>query len=398
MSKSPKLDASLDPVIIGRRMEASFNAYNKDNLPLESAVYKLYGRSLGAKQLKNYFKGQNLTLATIRAFCEKIDTPIDIIINPAASSHAESFDYVEQVDFHFSGYDIAMLVRFFNTLKEKAVIDSAYIKIEGFYNKCGQKALVEGKITNLFSNGYIQTLTITTAEGKSLSAGGYSAMIEDVRSENIVITLPKNAIMPLRDTIFILYTNPIIDNHIDNLPICHNFIRHLIVLLKKNPDEILAFSYLLQHASDMEMMSLGDYSALADAFHYFGHIQFSSKPTVIKAFNILKTFFYKCLDNNNLTDAEYCFNAAANLTKHNSINLITLFLKFSDDIITAQKHTTSKGSSKKNNISLLIAGTLNHSNIIETLNNTTNEVKNYASNVQCCVLSCLSEDEKIFVT
>lgn len=148
----------------------------------------------------------------------------------------------------------------------------------------------------------------------------------------------------------------------------------------------------------MEMMSLGDYSALADAFHYFGHIQFSSKPTVIKAFNILKTFFYKCLDNNNLTDAEYCFNAAANLTKHNSINLITLFLKFSDDIITAQKHTTSKGSSKKNNISLLIAGTLNHSNIIETLNNTTNEVKNYASNVQCCVLSCLSEDEKIFVT
>ncbi|HRI20353.1 MAG TPA: cation:proton antiporter, partial [Panacibacter sp.] len=65
---------------------------------------------------------------------------------------------------------------------------------------------------------------------------------EDVRSEDIVITLPKNAIMPLRDTIFILYTNPIIDNHIDNLPICHNFIRHLIVLLQKNPDKILAFS------------------------------------------------------------------------------------------------------------------------------------------------------------
>jgi transcriptional regulator with XRE-family HTH domain len=280
-----------------------------------------------------------------------LDKLYDEALKPSIELDANS---KESYTLYFAGYDIAMCVRLLKLLEVKTLLPKIDVEVHGQQNQ--QKITIKNKVVGSHSNGHIQCFYMHVNDD-FLSIGGPLSCIEgeDIRSDEILIFLPKIVYWEIRDDVFALYRNKDIDITLEPSLIVKGSSRYLLTLLKKHKNNQKSLQFLINYASEL-IDNDHDYSALAECFKFFAIKKNCLGLSYINAFKILQKLFNQCLANENYKDAEYTLSAMGAIVQNNNCSRLD-FINLSESIIDNNLNIENK-----NNFNLIILTTLKTTN------------------------------------
>ena len=214
-----------------------------------------------------------------------------------------------EFNFVFSGDDTYSLASFCKLLDEKGLSSETRVSVRGALGESIQT--IRGTISSYQIDKYIRNFSLCSQSGQNLSVGGSNATVEDVRANQITLTLEQDNVKALVDSPWYAYCQ-------NNISIIHTDAIEQLIGLGQYTTAI----HLLKKKGDihsLRLLSKIDIAAgvsnayipvLCDSFRCFSSIYIHQTAYSEKVTNLMLRRAAKLLEYDETSAAVYCIESA----------------------------------------------------------------------------------------